>query len=162
MKRNLLLLLFMASTLAAAGQTRILMPEINFITHLKSMDEDVRLDSMMRAHSFTPMKQENQQPKEVSYQRGDTYFNAGYSAETKHLMLTFITINHKFYEDVRSQLVTNFKRIKTGKFGDFTTETYSMGTGLGFVEVGFASDNEFMILREIMIPNYYWNVVKYQ
>lgn len=139
----------------------ILMPEINMITFLKSNDFDLRLDSMMRVYHYRPIDRENA-PKEIAYAKEDSYFVSGYVLESKNLMLTLVIHDEKQYTEIRGQLVKTFKKVRDGKFGDFFTETYNMGRGLGTIQVGFSSDGRFLVLREIMIPNYFWNIDKYQ
>lgn len=144
----------------------ILMPEINFITHLKSMDEDVRLDSMMRAHNYQPINRKAP-PKEIAYVGEDGFFVAGYNEESKNLILSFVIRDYEQYSQIRKQLMRKFKKVDNGTLrygndGEFFTESYSLGAGLGTIDVGYSNSNKFIIHREIMIPNYYWNVTKYQ
>lgn len=162
MKRILLTFTFLAINKLAIAQSSILMPEINLITHLKSMDEDLRLDSMMRAHNFIAFDREDARPKEITYIRNKVRFFAGYNYDTKILSIFLMTDDYDQFSKIRSQIEKKFKKIDKGKFVEFFTETYSMGVGLGTIEIGYSKENRYVIKRDLEIPNYYWNLEKYQ
>jgi hypothetical protein len=163
MRKILLILSLSFFSVVAFGQSVILMPEINYITHLKSMDFDLRLDSMMRAHNYRAFDRDGARPKEVTYvsDNGDRFF-AGYNEEDKILTIFIMTNNYDQFSKIRSQVESHFKRKDKGKFVDFFTEIYSLGVGLGTIEIGYSKENKYVIKRDLPIPNYYWNVDKYQ
>lgn len=163
MKRILLSTVFFVMSVLAYGQSDILMPEINMITHLKSSDFDLRLDSMMRAHNYRAFDREGARPKEVTYitDNGDRMF-AGYNNDDRILTIFILTRNYNQYSKIRSQIDSHFKKEGKGKFVEFLTEKYSMGRGLGTIEIGYSKENRYVIIRDLPIPNYYWNLEEYQ
>lgn len=140
----------------------ILMPEINMITHLKSMDFDLRLDSMMRAYNYKIVEREGTPPKHVSYIAGKDQFVAGYNENKEILTLFFVLSDYEQFSLIKDQVIKNFKFTGKMNAGGFQSDVYSMGSGLGTISIGFSKYNLFAVIRELPIPNYNWNIKDYQ